>query len=188
MNTVINHTMLLDLFSCNFSKTRRIKVTHELPRRQLCIKKHRSRRMSCSLFGGKEQGVSSWKFSPPKLTLSIRFSNYNNHVASICDNSPPPTCSVCVLSNSLLDFSLYFTAFSPSPSVHPSFWLVSFLLPRFPAAVVFRWMVPTVQDPDLQSGDRLSQCPVVLRPECIPTHSETTNTHTHKVMELLSKH
>lgn len=127
--------------------------------------------------------------------LSMHFSNYNNHLASARKYSS--SHSFCVCSSwllldvflPLLDFSLVYLAtfsLSLSPCFFPVTHLspVSFPVPCFPAAVGFRWMVPTVQDLDLRSSDRLSQCPVVLLTECIPRHSahigaNTAHTHAH---------
>lgn len=80
-------------------------------------------------------------------------------------------------------FPVSFPCSRPQPTPH-SAHLFSFLLPHFPAAAGFRWMVPTVRDPDLQWSDWLSQRPAVRLPwklvdtrrTCRPPQTNTAGT------------
>lgn len=82
--------------------------------------------------GAKSKAVSSWKFSPPNLTLGMHFSSYYKHLASAHKYSSSHSFSIWS-SWPLLDFSwplldlslIYLPTFSLSPSV-------SFPSPIFP--------------------------------------------------------
>lgn len=116
------------------------------------------------MFGSKEQGFVLMRIQPTQTDLDL------THLYLTNTPPPPPTPTVCSFC-----FQQPWLFFLPAHhlflivSLHQSSSLLPFLSPRFPAAVGLGWMVPTVQDPDLQSSDWLSQCPVVLLPESLHT-------------------
>lgn len=102
-----------------------------------------------------------------KLILCTLFCFQQPLLDSTLDSAPPHTFPPYFLSLCLHPYLVFFSSLLFSP-----------LSPQFPAAVGFRWMVPTVQDPDLWSSDWLSQCPVVVLPEHIPKHCAHSHSQT----------
>lgn len=137
-------------------------MEYKCPQQQVCFEKLRSRRC-CNAFGCKEQGCFSWEFSPFKTDLehTLQYLNWPH------PPTPPTLIPSFYFHQPLLNFSL-----SPHRLSHSSRHISQQLL------AAFRWMVPTVRDPDLQSSDWLSQRPVVLPHGCaVQTRTRTMLQH-----------